>query len=288
MARHRTLDRILDLHPKRDNAEIYYLMAAYEFPFDMTRALEFALYRTYAVPSIGGLLDRTEEFNRRVQKRYDDTDLILSEIVDYGYESERGRLAIARMNQIHGRFPIANEDFLYVLSTVAFEPIRWIDRYGWRPLTEKEKLAAFYFWREVGARMNIRDIPETQDEFEAYNLAYERERFAYTESARRVAEATRDMFLDWFLPRSLHPIGRPAIYALMDDPLLEAFRFPRPPDAIRNLVHESLRLRSRVVAHLPERRTPQLRTEMRHRSYPQGYTVAKLGPPRAPDWAKDP
>ena len=59
MARHRTLDRILDLHPKRDNAQIYYLMAAYEFPFDVTRALELALYRTYAVPSIWHLLYRT-------------------------------------------------------------------------------------------------------------------------------------------------------------------------------------------------------------------------------------
>jgi len=39
------------------------------------------------------------------------------------------------MNQLHGRFDIANEDFLYVLSTFIFEPIRWNTRFGWRPAT---------------------------------------------------------------------------------------------------------------------------------------------------------
>jgi hypothetical protein len=45
-------------------------------------------------------------------RRYDDTDLIVSEIIENGYDSERGTRAIARMNAIHGLFRIANEDFL--------------------------------------------------------------------------------------------------------------------------------------------------------------------------------
>jgi hypothetical protein len=36
-----------------------------EFPWDINKALEFALLRTYAVPSISGLLARTGEFKRR-------------------------------------------------------------------------------------------------------------------------------------------------------------------------------------------------------------------------------
>src|SRR3954469_12508234 len=117
MFRRRILDRIHRLDPEQDHQEIYYLSTTYEFPFDTTRALEFALFRTYAVPSIGGLLDATGEFAQRTQKRYDDTDLLLAEFVEHGYASERGLAAIGRINRIHGRYAIADDDMRYVLST---------------------------------------------------------------------------------------------------------------------------------------------------------------------------
>src|SRR6478672_5406853 len=111
-----TLEQIQALDPVADHQRIVFLSTRCDFPFDTTRALEFALFRTFCVPSVGALLDRTQEFGKRTQRRYDDTDLIMSEIVEHGYESERGQRAIARMNAIHGRFAISNTDFLYVLS----------------------------------------------------------------------------------------------------------------------------------------------------------------------------
>ena len=73
-------EQIAELDPKRDYEEISFLLQAYEFPWDYKRALEFALFRTYAVPSISGLLAKTGEFLTRPRKRYDDTELILYEI----------------------------------------------------------------------------------------------------------------------------------------------------------------------------------------------------------------
>src|SRR5947199_5628349 len=113
----RVLDEIRRLDPERDDQRIVFLSSCYDFAFDTTRALEFALFRTFAVPSISALLDRTGEFGGRAQKRYDDTDLIVSELMEWGYDSDRGRRALRRMNQLHGRFSIPNEDLLYVLST---------------------------------------------------------------------------------------------------------------------------------------------------------------------------
>jgi hypothetical protein len=97
------------------------------------------------------------------------------------------------MNQLHGRFNIAHEDYLYVLSTFVFEPIRWNARYGWRRMCEQERLAMFYFWREVGRRMNIRQLPATYEEFERYNAEYEKRHYRYTEANHRVGAATRDL-----------------------------------------------------------------------------------------------
>ena len=135
------------------------------------------------------LLDSTGEFVERPQKRYDDTQLLISAFCEFGYESDFGKRAIRRMNEIHCRFEIANEDFLYVLSTMVFEPIRWNARFGWRPLIPAERLANFFFWREVGRRMNIKEIPESYGEFEAFNVEFERTRFAYTDAGARVAAA---------------------------------------------------------------------------------------------------
>src|SRR5438874_7661916 len=143
------LQQIRVLDPERDHQRIVFLSTRYEFPFDTTRALEFALFRTFCVPAVSALLDRTGEFFTRAQKRYDDTDIIVSELMEWGYDSERGKRALRRMNQLHGRFEIGNNDLLYVLSTFVFEPIRWNARFGWRVMCEQERLAMFYFWREV-------------------------------------------------------------------------------------------------------------------------------------------
>jgi hypothetical protein len=273
----RILREIERLDPAMDHVRIVHLSACWDFPFDTTRALEFALYRTYCVPSISGLLERTGEFLQRPQKRYDDTDLIVSELMEWGYDSDRGKRALRRMNQIHGRFSIANDDYLYVLSTFVFEPIRWNARFGWRPLCEKEKRSYFLFWREVGRRMNIRNIPDSLDEFEGFNLEYERANFTFRESNQRIGAATRDLFLSW-LPRIVRPIVRPAIYAMMDDPLLDAFGFPKPSRWFRRIVEGFVRLRGRLAGLLPSRRKPRLRTETPTRTYPYGYRIEDLGP----------
>jgi hypothetical protein len=278
MSRFAVLRQIQALDPARDHQRIVFLSTCYDFPFDTTRALEFALFRTFCVPSIAELLDRTGEFGRRAQKRYDDTDLIVSELMEWGYDSDRGKRAVRRMNQIHGRFAIANEDFLYVLSTFVYELVRWNARFGWRPLCEQERLGLFYFWGEVGRRMNIKDLPATYEEFELYNVEYEKRHYRYTEANHRVGTATRELFVSWF-PRPVAPLVRAVIHAMMDDPILEAFGFPRPSPLMRGLVAGTMGLRARVLRWLPPRRRPRLRTSMRPRSYPGGYVIEQLDPP---------
>ena len=172
------LSEIRQLDPVVDAQRIVHLDACFEFPWDLQRSLELAFYRTYAVPEIAELLDSTGEFVQRAQKRYDDTNILISAFSEHGYDSEFGTRAIRRMNQIHGRFEIANDLYLYVLSTMVLEPVRWNERVGWRPLVENERLASFHFWREVGKRMAICEIPESYDELDAFNVEFERTRFA--------------------------------------------------------------------------------------------------------------
>ncbi len=125
--------------------------------------------------------------------------------------------------------------------------------------------------------MAIRDIPDQYAELERFNEEYERERFRRTEATGRVGLATRDLFLSWFpgLPRRF---GSQAIYALMDERLLDAFGFPHPPQALRTAVESSLRARGRLVAQLPARRSPRHRTLRRTKTYGREWQLEELGP----------
>jgi hypothetical protein len=279
MGRFDILHEIRRLDPERDHQRIVHLSFGYEFCWDTVRALEVALYRTYCVPSISALLDRTGEFRERTQRRYDDTAILVAEMCEWGYEQGRGREALERMNWAHGHYKIANEDFLYVLSTFIFEPVRWVDAYGWRRLCEQERVAFYCFWREIGKRMGIRDIPPSYADFERWSRDFERQHFHFAETNQRVGGSTRDLFAAWF-PRVFTPLVRYGIYAMLDDAMIEAFGFPLPLPFTRRLASGALRLRGRLVRWLPPRRTPHFFTDERNRTHPRGYEISQLGPPR--------
>jgi hypothetical protein len=279
MGRYDNLRAIERLDPERDNQRIMHLSFGYEFCWDSTRALEIALYRTYCVPSISKLLDRTGEFYKHTQRRYDDTAILVAEMCEWGYEDGRGKQALERMNWAHSHFQISNDDFLYVLSTFIYEPIRWIDAFGWRPTSRNEKLGYYWFWRGVGTRMGIHDIPPSYEAFEAWSRAYEREQFRFTETNQRVGAATRDLFASWY-PRIATPAVRYAVYAMLDDDMLSAFGFPKPLPGTRSMLRSLLKLRGAFVRCLPPRREPNFFTDRRNRTHPAGYAIGELGPPR--------
>jgi hypothetical protein len=277
VGRYDTLRLIESLDPETEYWRIYRLHALHEFPWDVTRALELALYRTYAVGTIGGLLDRSGEFRTRPQRRYDDTALLLGEVLEHGPDSERGRAAIRRINRVHARWPISQEDYQYVLATLLVVPMRWLERYGWRAVTQAERRAAYLYQREVGRRMGVKEWPGDYDAVAAFLDAYEAERFARTPGGVRTAVATRELFVSWF-PRPLAPVLRTGVHALLDPPLLTAFGFPPAPAWVVTTADRALRARGRVVRALPPRRG--LKPASAHatvKGYRGGYSIEQLG-----------
>ena len=104
-------------------------------------------------------------------------------------------------------------------------------------------------WREVGRRMNIRDIPVSYDVFERFNKDYEREHYRFTkpigEWARQPANCSlvgsHGFWRRWCGQRSMRcwTIG------------LLSFGFPQPSRLMRRLVPGALRLRAGFVRLLP-------------------------------------
>ena len=267
---------IAGLDPERDYERIVFLLSYQLFPWDVERSLEFALLNTYAIPSISGLLARTGEFTRRARKRYDDTELLLAEIGENGFASAPAGEALERINEMHGRFRIANDDYRYVLSTFVFNPIDWMAEYR-RPFTANEQQAWLRYYQELGRRMGIGDIPETLDAFRLFRERFEVERMIYATSNREVSDVTIDLVLGMYVPRFLYPLGRPVAMALCSGRLVAAIGARQPPRWLRAVVHSSMRLRGWLLGLSPEPKRLRRITRRRNPTYPDGYEIAGLG-----------
>ncbi|WP_371750486.1 DUF2236 domain-containing protein [Streptomyces sp. NBC_01283] len=277
--RYARMRHIKTLDPARDHLEIYRISSGYEFPWDYLRATELALLRTFAVPSIGELLDATGQFECAAQRRYDDTFILMGALARYGYDSPEGRTALRTVNRAHSWYRISNDDMLYTLSSFIFEPIKWIAAHGWRPLLQEEKHAAFWFYRNIGLRLGIKDIPSSYAQLQELNTHYERTAFGPTDAGRRVADHALTAMCGWF-PLPLRPFVRPVVLSMLDEPLRTALGYPSPPTALTSLTHGALRARARLLRLASPRRVSRFDVLPTVRTYTlggPGCTMDKFG-----------
>lgn len=269
---------LLELSVERDHQRMVHLLAGYEFPWDFHRALELGLLRTFASPSVSGLLDATGEFRERGQKRYDDTGLLVAEFTKNGYDSPRGAMAIQRMNELHAQFKIPNDDFLFVLSTFVLDPIDWTSQYGWRAMSPRECNALFLFWKNVAQRMGLTDIPDGLNELREFSVEYVRREVQFDNRNRRVADATLDVIRKW-LPWGTRWLVVPTVNALIDPPMREAFGFARPWMPVRIMVTSLLKFRACAVSVLPKRSAPSFFCDAPTHTYrSNGCEIQRIGP----------
>lgn len=256
-------------------------LAGVLFPWDITRALELALLKTFCLPSISTLLSATGEFEQRPRKRYDDTGLMVAELLRHGPDSAAGSAVIQRLNRIHGHYAIANADFLYVLSGFVAEPIRWLARYGWRPLAPAEQQALFRFWRHVGDRMGIAALPTTLEQLLALNDRVETQLFTAAASNRRVADTTLAMLLTGW-PAPLRPPLAALLRGVLPAAVATSLGWHPAPRWLQQGVRLALRTRSRVMNGWQQLRPPprsRFYSERATPSYGRQFRLEQLGPP---------
>ncbi|MFZ2510413.1 MAG: oxygenase MpaB family protein [Gordonia sp. (in: high G+C Gram-positive bacteria)] len=267
-------DRNRGLDPQTDFEQIYRNLATYDFPWDFNQSLSFALFRTYAVPSVGALLDDSGGFDD-TQKRYDDTVLLLEQPLVGGFADGDAKAAIRRINQMHRAYDISNDDMRYVLATFVVVPKRWIDDYGWRAMTYDEVVASVHYYRTLGRHMNIKDIPETYEEFAAFMDDYEAEHFSYDAGGRRVADTTLEL-LSSFYPRFARPGVRWFSRSLMDPPLIAALGYKEPSNLARSVGRAAMATRAGFVRMLPPRlRAKRFERSSRMKTYRKGAVVVE-------------
>ncbi|KAI8814339.1 hypothetical protein BJ742DRAFT_787195 [Cladochytrium replicatum] len=268
-------------------------LSAYDFTSLYIISVELALFKTYAIPTISSLLHKTGEFRRNAEKRAEDTALLLGEARENVRDPERANLAIERINEIHARYRIRNEDMLYTLALFILEPKRWIAAYGFRSMEPAEYECNFQYWRNHGIEQGIKDIPETVEEMEKWVEKFEETDLKYAETNRRVAEYTVELLLKPY-PSFLHPLFYQIVMAVLEPKMRRAFGYPDPNPIISTLVHGSLSFSGWFTRWFllprmmnPRRTSPGKDKNGMYRTlwspfpshmYGKGYRIEELGP----------
>jgi hypothetical protein len=276
-------DAIAALDPS-DYLRIYQLTILYDFPKDARLGLNLAFYRVFAIPRIANLLIETGEMLGRPAKRGYDTGLVMYELISHGFDHPRGREMVRLLNRVHRPWPILDEDYRYVIAAFTVVPIRWIDRRGWRPLLATEREASATFYRELGRRMNIPDLPQNYAEAEKLLDTYEAQHMAPSEAGRRLMDTTQQLIARK-LPARAQRLAPPFTSSLLDQPALtDALGLPHPPKGATVAVKIGYQLRN-IVIRFSKPATASWFTPGRRVStvYPHGYQLTDLGPDTARD-----
>ncbi|KAK4703145.1 hypothetical protein P7C70_g3074, partial [Phenoliferia sp. Uapishka_3] len=260
----------------------------------MTKALEFALFKTYGIKTISDLLLHTTEFKdpAKAGKRYVDTSLLIVAFIVFplsGPESgaakvdgrpvdPRSAVAVARINYLHGLWAskISNDDLLYTLSTFILEPNVWASQFEWRSLTPVEEMAWHVFFSEIGRRMGIKNIPSEISELQDWAEEYEIANMNPDETCAQVASATTRLLLH-NVPFFARGFGEKIVACLLYDRLRESIMVRAPPALLRIIVRSALCIRGFIIRNffLPRRESDKVSIfPLDAPAFPEGFTTA--------------
>ncbi|KAK7028286.1 hypothetical protein R3P38DRAFT_2525928 [Favolaschia claudopus] len=250
--------------------EIMQLSFLWDMPTLGEYSLAFALFKTYAIPTISKLLLDTKQLASQplVAKRYGDTEILIAtwmacplagRLVTANpgdpIDDPRASIALARVNWLHSRYKISNDDYLYTLGLFAFEPQAWAAQYGWRALSPLERQAtniiqgAFIYWSEVGRKMNIKNIPATEEEYRAWLQNYEEEHMVPAQTNHDVANYTTEELL-FMVPKALRPFFQTLTHSMLEDRVRIAMMQPKAPGYAKYIIDATMGLFACVERYL--------------------------------------
>lgn len=151
--------------------------------------------------------------------------------------SQRAYISLARTRFLHSGYrasgKILDDDMLYTLALFALEPIRFINTYEWRTLSDLERCAIGTFWKSAGDALDIsysalpsgatgfQDGLQWLEEISAWSAAYEERCMVPDQKNRETADQTTAVIV-YMLPKILHPVGLQFVSFMMDDRLRKA------------------------------------------------------------------
>ncbi|KAI8228646.1 hypothetical protein K4K54_002083 [Colletotrichum sp. SAR 10_86] len=240
------------LDPETDYELIWRLTSSYHLS-DFANNLIYTLtFPNFVVSSHGSTPVWRSDGGKVVHKasdRVDRTEHYNMAWWYYGPSDQRCRDAVERINQLHAglasRYPDTfthNEDYVYTLTFSAVLMHRLRLRLGLSGFTEKQKIAAHHFWRDMMPLFKLEGngVPITgfPDDFEGcitFCEAYENTPREYDERARYVGLSIFNLFAYRYFPPGLRWFGMAFPRTLSLPTTLKYFRI-EPANAVLGAV----------------------------------------------------
>ncbi len=276
--RYERAHQIEAMDAERDHEGIYRLTALLELPWEHRFGWNLAFYRPFAVPRLAKLLAHTGQIQNQTLKRAHDTGLMMYELFENGLDHPRSREVLRRLNRMHHRWDIEQDDYRYILTTFAVVPTRFTDRYGWRPLIPVERTAIFRFYEELGKRMAISSIPGSYDAMVAYLDDYEAREVQHSSEGEQLTNQTLP-FLAARIPGPLKSRAPEIAGLFLDSRMRSALGLPTPRRTTVMALRSALAARRVAIRWQRPSSKPWFTPGMATAAYPTGYHLSELGPP---------
>jgi hypothetical protein len=231
---------INSLDPETDHELIWRLSSSYHLS-DFANYLVYSLtFPNFIVTSHGAEVVWRSDGGKVVHKAADRIEKTESYNMTwwyYGPSDRRCRDAVGRINALHaglartypGRFA-HNDDYVYTLAFSAILMHRLRLRLGLSGFSEKQKVAAHHFWRDmaplfiVEGGQKVEGYPGSFEGCVAFCEAYEATPREYDERARHIGVSIFNLFAYRYFPPGLRWLGFEFPRALSLPTTLRAFR----------------------------------------------------------------
>lgn len=278
-ARARRVADLARLDPHEDWQAIYRQTVLWEFPVEARLGFQLAFYRTFGIPRMARVLTGTGHLQANTTRRAYDTGIVMHEIIYNGFDSPRAQKMVRMMVALHDRPDIHQDDLTYVLNALIVVPSRFIERAGWRPLTDNERTATWRFYYELGQRMGIDRLPPSYDDAVRTFDGYENTQLAASNEGASLTAATL-LALQDRLPRPLRRHAAAVTSGLLDNPpFAAAVSLPKPNRllvALMNLAFAGRKIAQRLSP--PPAQPSFTPGQPAGAIYPHGYQLDEVGP----------
>lgn len=262
------------LEPRRDCERIFHFVAR-EFRTELKVFAVLHEMRAAVSLPLASFFLSTGEFSTRGVKRIVDTVLLVCNALEWGFDSARGQYCLQRIADIHARYAIPSAAFKFVLCGIMFIPWEFNQRFGWRPMSDTERLGWFHAFVKLGRGMRLEDLSDDFDEMYAWYREVSASNARYAPNKQRLVHDILGQVLERY-PKQVRAVIASAFVAGMDDAYLTATQLPRAP----HQVEQGLKRLFRLAGNAAQAAPPSgywLQSLLKSSVYPQGYALSELG-----------
>lgn len=177
---------------------------------------------TFSSPRMSRILYSSGEIEQRIAKRVVDTTLLSSAVMIEGFRSAAGGEAARRVHAMHSHYDIHEDDFVATAAEEALVSLDLAEKFGWRPVTDKEREALrLYYSRQALAFGSRKALPASLPLLKQFFSNYLDTQARFEPQNLRLA----NVLINWFygmVPRPMRGIFRTFLLTNLDPRIARA------------------------------------------------------------------